>query len=140
MDKTKNPILLLGATNVPWMVDEAFLRPGRFDISLYVGPPDHAARRQMVLMDLGKGEVPSEDRLADFIADNTEGYSGADLKGIIDRMRQTAFSRRMPLYTCDVAREIVSAYRPTISSSLIKQIRDWERSCRSPADPSLCIG
>ena len=140
MDKTKNPILLLGATNVPWMVDEAFLRPGRFDISMYVGPPDHAARRQMVLMDLGKGEVQSEDRLADFIADNTEGYSGADLKGIIDRMRQTAFSRRLPLYTCDVAREIVSAYRPTISSSLIKQIRNWERSCRSPADPSLCIG
>ena len=130
MDKAKNPILLLGATNVPWMVDEAFLRPGRFDISLYVGLPDLAARRQMVLMSLQKGEVPYEDRIVDFIAEKTDGYSGADVKGIIDRMRQTAFTRRLPGYTCDVAEEVVAGSRPSVNGSLIRQIREWEESRR----------
>ena len=37
LDDGKNPILLIGATNVPWMVDEAFLRPGRFDVCIYIG-------------------------------------------------------------------------------------------------------
>jgi SpoVK/Ycf46/Vps4 family AAA+-type ATPase len=128
IDKTKNPILLLGATNVPWMVDEAFLRPGRFDISVYVGLPDLAARRQMVLMSLQKGEVPYEERLVDFIAEKTYGYSGADVKGVIDRMRHTAFTRRLPSYTCDVAEEVVSGSRPSVNVSLIKQIREWEES------------
>ena len=130
MDKTKNPILLLGATNVPWLVDEAFLRPGRFDICLYVGPPDFAARRQMVLSSLGKGEVPYDERLGDLIAGKTEGYSGADIKGIIDRLRQTAFVRRLPSYTCEVAEEIVAASTPSTNGDLIKKIRHWEESRR----------
>jgi transitional endoplasmic reticulum ATPase len=130
IDKTKNPILLLGATNVPWMVDEAFLRPGRFDISVYVGLPDLAARRQMVLMALQKGEVPYEERLVDFLAEKTEGYSGADVKGVIDRMRQTAFTRRLPGYTCDVAEEVVAGSGPSVNGSLIRQIREWEESRR----------
>ena len=130
MDKTKNPILLLGATNVPWLVDEAFLRPGRFDICLYVGPPDFAARRQIVLSSLGKGDVPYDERLGDFIAGKTEGYSGADIKGVIDRLRQTAFVRRLPSYTCEIAEEIVAASTPSANRELIKKIRHWEESRR----------
>ena len=130
MDKTKNPILLLGATNVPWLVDEAFLRPGRFDICLYVGLPDFAPRRQIVLSSLGKGEVPYDGRLGDFIAEKTEGYSGADIKGIVDRLRQTAFVRRLPSYTCELAEEIVAASTPSTNGELVKKIRHWEESRR----------
>ncbi|MEM9054606.1 MAG: ATP-binding protein, partial [Pseudomonadota bacterium] len=37
-------ILLLGATNIPWSLDSAFRRPGRFDRTLFVPPPDKVAR------------------------------------------------------------------------------------------------
>lgn len=40
-------VLLLGATNRPQAIDAALLRPGRFDLRLYIGPPDQAARKQV---------------------------------------------------------------------------------------------
>ena len=42
--KTERCLLLLGATNQPWTLDDAVLRPGRLGIHLYVGPPDAKAR------------------------------------------------------------------------------------------------
>ena len=44
----RNPLLFLGATNKPWALDSAVLRPGRFDAKIYVGLPDRAARRAML--------------------------------------------------------------------------------------------
>lgn len=38
-------VLILAATNVPWSVDSAFRRPGRFDRVLFVPPPDRPARK-----------------------------------------------------------------------------------------------
>ena len=58
LDAGKNPILLLGATNVPWMVDEAFLRPGRFDVKIFVDLPDESARRKMLIAAFAKGDIP----------------------------------------------------------------------------------
>ncbi len=37
-------VLIMGATNVPWAVDPAFRRPGRFDRVMFVPPPDRVAR------------------------------------------------------------------------------------------------
>jgi len=41
-------LLVFGATNVPWNVDSAFRRPGRFDRVLFVPPPDEKARTQIL--------------------------------------------------------------------------------------------
>ena len=41
---SKNELLVLAATNRPWMIDSAFLRPGRFGIHIKVDLPDEAAR------------------------------------------------------------------------------------------------
>ena len=42
------PVLFMGATNVPWQLDPAVLRPGRFDEKVYVPLPDLAARRRLL--------------------------------------------------------------------------------------------
>ena len=128
VDGERNPILLIGATNVPWMVDEAFLRPGRFDVCLYVGPPDLDARRHMVCHALESGKVPFEEGLDKYIAERTEGYTGADLKGVMERMRQFAFKNRLRNYTRQIADEVLGGYPPSRNGELVANIRRWEAS------------
>lgn len=125
-DTVKNPMLLLGATNVPWMVDEAFLRPGRFDIRIYIGPPDFNARRQMFYAAFERGNIPYEEGLVEHLAQRTENFSGADINGILERMKQTAFRNRFSYYTMDVANEVLQNVRSSISSELVERIKNWE--------------
>ena len=128
IDRSKNPILLLGATNVPWMIDEAFMRPGRFDVKAFVGLPDFNARRQMLIAAFDEGDVPHEPGLTAHMAEKTEGYSGADLRGVMARLRQLAFDRRLQLYTYGFADEVLAASSPTTSAETVRRIREWEQA------------
>ncbi len=76
-------VLVLAATNMPWQVDPAFRRPGRFDRLLFVPPPD-APARAAILRILCR-DKPTQDVDYDLLARRTEQYSGADLKGVLDR-------------------------------------------------------
>ena len=128
IDRSKNPILLLGATNVPWLIDEAFMRPGRFDVKVYVGLPDFDARRQMLIAAFDEGDIPHEPGLTAHIAERTDGYSGADLRGIMARMRQQAFDRRLQLYTYGFADEVIATSSPTTNAETVRRIQEWERA------------
>ena len=75
-------LLVLAATNAPWHVDPAFRRPGRFDKVQFVPPPDVAARGAILRSHL-KGK-PQADVDADKVAAKTDGFSGADLKAVVD--------------------------------------------------------
>jgi transitional endoplasmic reticulum ATPase len=75
-------VLVLAATNVPWAIDTAFRRPGRFDRVLFIPPPDRDARLAILEMSL-KGR-PQEGINLESIAQATSGYSGADLVGVIE--------------------------------------------------------
>ncbi len=76
-------VLVLGATNVPWAVDPAFRRPGRFDRVLFVPPPDADARK--IILELLLADRPVADRLdLHEIVRRTSGHSGADLRNLVD--------------------------------------------------------
>lgn len=75
-------VLILGATNAPWHLDSAFRRPGRFDRILFVPPPDIAARAGILRLQL-RGK-PVEDVDVDIVAKKADGFSGADLKAVVD--------------------------------------------------------
>jgi transitional endoplasmic reticulum ATPase len=75
-------VLILGATNAPWHLDSAFRRPGRFDRILFVPPPDAPARAGILRLQL-RGK-PVEDVDYDAVAKKAEGFSGADLKAVVD--------------------------------------------------------
>jgi transitional endoplasmic reticulum ATPase len=76
-------VLILGATNVPWSVDPAFRRPGRFDRVLFVPPPDQPARREILALELANR--PSEGSLdLEELARRTPGFSGADLRNLVE--------------------------------------------------------
>lgn len=126
IDKAKNPILLLGATNVPWMIDEAFMRPGRFDVRVFVGLPDFDARRQMFKKAFATGSVPYTPGLIDYLAERTDGYSGADINGVMANLRQTAYERRLPAYKTDLVDEVLARTAPSGKGDILAAIREWE--------------
>ncbi len=75
-------VLILAATNAPWHLDSAFRRPGRFDRVLFVPPPDAVARAAVLRLQC-KGK-PMEEIDFDHLGKKTEGFSGADLKAVVD--------------------------------------------------------
>ncbi len=82
VDVSNDGVLILAATNAPWHLDSAFRRPGRFDRVLFVPPPDRQARAAITRILLtGK---PTDRVDCEYLAKKTEGFSGADLKAVID--------------------------------------------------------
>jgi AAA+ superfamily predicted ATPase len=76
-------LLVLAATNAPWDVDEAMLRPGRFDRVIFVPPPDEPARADILSVLLKA--VPSADLDLKALAGQTPMFSGADLRALVER-------------------------------------------------------
>jgi len=75
-------LLVLAATNAPWHLDSAFRRPGRFDRIIFVPPPDLPARAS--ILEVMLRDKPTDKIDFEAVARKTDGYSGADLKGIVD--------------------------------------------------------
>ena len=73
--------MVIGATNRPDIIDPALLRPGRFDRILYVPPPDRDSRLQIIKIHTKKKHL-AEDVNIDQLADNTDGYTGADIASL----------------------------------------------------------
>jgi transitional endoplasmic reticulum ATPase len=88
--KSGQPILFMGATNVPWQLDPAILRPGRFDEKVYIPLPDVEARRKMLQTYLGHRPLAG-DVVIDQLAAALDGYSGADIKYLCDRAATVPF-------------------------------------------------
>ncbi len=83
-------VFVLAATNMPWDVDPALLRPGRFDRMVLVSPPDEPAREAIIRLHLGARPIEGID-LAKLVR-ATEGFSGADLKHLCDTAAQKALA------------------------------------------------
>lgn len=81
--KNNSGVLVLGATNVPWAVDPAFRRPGRFDRVQFIPPPDQSARAE--ILDILLKDRPVADSIdTGWIAKHSSGFSGADLENIVE--------------------------------------------------------
>jgi SpoVK/Ycf46/Vps4 family AAA+-type ATPase len=70
-------VFVLGATNHPWDVDTALLRPGRFDRIALVLPPDKAARE--AILQKAVKDHPIDNIDVRWLAEHTHEFSGADL-------------------------------------------------------------
>ncbi len=88
-------VYIVGTTNMPWDVDMAMLRPGRFDKKVLVPPPGPVARKKIFEIHL---RTPAAEGLLadnvdiDLMAKATEGYSGADIREICEMAIEAALS------------------------------------------------
>jgi SpoVK/Ycf46/Vps4 family AAA+-type ATPase len=87
-------VLVLGSTNVPWAVDPAFRRPGRFDRVLFVPPPD-APAREAILRLLLDGRPVADDVRPELLARATSTFSGADLSNLIETASDLAIQESL---------------------------------------------
>lgn len=83
IDTNTDQVLILGATNLPWDVDGALKRPGRFDRMVFVAPPDVEARKRTFEMKL-QGRYVKQIDIAKLAA-STEFYSGADIDNVVEK-------------------------------------------------------
>ena len=88
VDGGNDGVFLLAATNHPWDVDSALRRPGRFDRTLLVLPPDSSAREAIFRFHLRERPVAGVD--LGRLAKRTDGYSGADIAHICETASERA--------------------------------------------------
>ena len=89
----KEAVVVLAATNRPDVLDPALLRPGRFDRHVMLNLPDKMARR--AILEIHARNLPLADRNdLDTIAAGTPGFSGADLKNLLNEAAIGAARRR----------------------------------------------
>lgn len=87
-----NDVVVIAATNRPDMIDPALLRPGRFDKSICVGPPDKESRKS--IFEIHTHGKPLADNVdLDVLADKTENCTGADISAICNEAVMSAVRR-----------------------------------------------
>uniref|UniRef100_A0A7S3JYV8 AAA+ ATPase domain-containing protein n=1 Tax=Aureoumbra lagunensis TaxID=44058 RepID=A0A7S3JYV8_9STRA len=86
---SKKNVFVIGATNRPDIIDPALMRPGRLDQLIYIPMPDLESRLSILKSTLRKSPL-SPDVDLEYLAANTDKYTGADLTEICQRAAKLA--------------------------------------------------
>jgi len=122
-------LLFIGASNEPWALDDAVLRPGRFDEKIYVPLPDFAARHR--ILELNLEERPLDDDVnLDALARRLEGYSGADVVAVCEKACAAAYLEAMEtgfdrLVDWTDFLEAAETIRPSVSAKTLKRFEGF---------------
>ncbi len=121
-------VLVLAATNAPWQLDSAFRRPGRFDRMLFIPPPDEEARKS--ILEILLRNKPCESLDFKKLAAKSKGFSGADLKGVVDEAVSRKLSDAMRKGRPELisTKDLLSALETRKPST-----REWFQSARNYA-------
>jgi transitional endoplasmic reticulum ATPase len=127
--KAGRAVLFMGATNCPWQLDPAVLRPGRFDEKIYIPLPDLAARSKMLDIYLAHRPLADDVNLAD-LAHRLEGYSGADIKYICDRAATIPFLQivatgKEESITVQIIEDVIHDTSPSVTHDQLKRFDEW---------------
>ncbi|KAK2893296.1 vesicle-fusing ATPase isoform X2 [Channa argus] len=93
-----NNILVIGMTNRPDLIDDALMRPGRFEVKMEIGLPDEKGRVQILNIHTSKMRsfnLLSNDVDVKELAAETKNYSGAELEGLVRAAQSTAMNRHI---------------------------------------------
>ena len=129
-EKNENTLLVIAATNRPWDIDSAFLRPGRFNTSIYVPLPDEEARRTIIKKQLDG--VPLVDNFDfDKVVAITDKFNGSDVTEFCDKLKDYALQRTIESgVESKVSNDDVALTAQRIHSSVrvedIKKIADYQ--------------
>lgn len=118
-------IMVVGATNMPEIIDPALLRPGRFDKIIYVPPPGFEARKEIFKIYL-KNKPLAHGVNYYQLAGRTEGFSGADIENIVKEvsmsaMRRTLETHRRAMITMNDFDEVLREIKPSVSKKMQKE-------------------
>jgi len=128
IDSNTDKLLIIGATNMPWDVDVALRRPGRFDRSVFVPPPDSGARE--VIFKLKTEGRPIESLDYRQLAEASPFFSGADIEHIVELAAENVLDEVFStgdeslLITQQILMETIASEKPS-TMSWLKTIGDY---------------
>lgn len=115
-------VIVIAATNRADILDNALLRPGRFDRTVYVGLPDKKGR-EAILKVHARGKALGDDVNLASIARGTPGFSGADLENLLNEAAILAVRRKGRFIT-----------QPDINEAILKVIAGPEKKSKVMSD------
>ncbi|KAM7534657.1 hypothetical protein Aperf_G00000113139 [Anoplocephala perfoliata] len=126
-------VVVIGATNRPDAIDPALRRPGRFDREFTFRLPNRDARRRILEIHTAKWDPKPSDQLLDYLASETTGYCGADIKALTTEACLCCLRRQYPqVYESKVKLDLDLKY-------LVVDKVDWCRALRTIRPASLRI-
>ena len=126
--KGRGKVIVIGATNLPDMLDPALRRPGRFDREIRIGVPDRNGRKE--ILQIHTRSMPkSKDFDIDYLADVTHGFVGADLAALAREAAMNALRRYLPQIDLDkpIPTEVLEKMEVTMED-FKKALKDIEPS------------
>lgn len=130
--RTRKDVIIMAATNRPDTLDEALLRPGRFDRLVYIPLPDIDARHEIFSINLESTPLAPSVSLRT-LACETEGYTGAEIAGLCRGAKLNALQRSLEvrhLVGEDFAKAIAEQ-RPRLSVEELEGFKDIKQRMRS---------
>ena len=122
--ESKEGVILIAATNRPDVLDSALLRPGRFDRKVIVQLPDLKEREQILKVHVKKTPLSVQVNL-NKIARGTPGFSGADLKNLINEASlMAALGNKLTVEMDDLERARDKVMMGSERKSLIMSAKD----------------
>jgi ATP-dependent 26S proteasome regulatory subunit len=129
-----NRITVIGATNTPWMIDSAFLRPGRFDRVVHVGLPSSTERGSILRLHISRMRIHDSDNvdtlstLCESLAKRTKGFSGADLAALCHAAAIRALIEKGDdalIDKCDFDQALDCDVKPSSDEQLVHRLSTW---------------
>ena len=126
-------IMVIAATNKPWAIDSAFLRPGRFDEKIYIPLPDFEARKK--LFELKLKTVPQENLDFEYLATVTDSFNGADIGAFCDKLKMLAINKSIaqnvecPI-TMDEVKQVQSSIKSSVSNEDVERLLEFKEQFR----------
>lgn len=121
------PIIIVGATNRPEHIDDALIRPGRFDKLIHISAPNFEGRLKILQFILKK--IPIEKNFnIQSIAERTVNFSGADLVNLCNEAAMCAATRDLHCesVTLEDFECVLTFLRPSLSEERIRYYEKFE--------------
>ncbi|MDD2439046.1 MAG: CDC48 family AAA ATPase [Methanosarcinaceae archaeon] len=137
-------VVVIAATNRPNTLDPAIVRPGRFDRLVYVGAPSRKGR--INIFKIHTKSIPlAEDVELEKLADETEGYVGADIEAVCREAVMIALRENFEIEEIEMKyfRQALKKVKPTINEQIAQfyeKIEEQFKGGQRPADTSAYIG
>ena len=133
MDGLENleDVVIIGATNRPEIIDPALLRPGRFDRMILVNEPNEEARLQ--ILEIHTKSVPLKGVNLKELAKKMEGYTGADIEGVVREAAILALRKNnnAKKVTAENFEEALEKVTPSVTEDTVKYYEELGKKLRS---------
>lgn len=132
--QTGNILFLIAATNKPWDIDSAFIRPGRFGTRIFVGLPNAETRRFIIdgrIEKINKNGLVHIDEsiVIDEIIEKTNGYNCSDITNLLDKVEELSIIRGIKQGRKTITKEdfntAISEIRSSVQKEDIEKLLNW---------------